>query len=238
MDEKRFNELYNRAYSREYTVFSDFLDMNEQSILEKMHLPHKSFGGYDMAERAVAGFGEETDDSDFPITCLCIEPVRQKFADALTHRDFLGSLMNLGIKRELLGDIIVEGNCGYLFCLNRIAPYIVDNLSRVKHTTVRVSTAESLPNIANEMPSQSQIIVSSARLDSVISAVYKLSRSESASLFNNEKVFVNSRLTEHGSHNLKEGDKVSVRGFGRFVYDGLIRKTKKDHLAVGVRIYR
>ena len=61
-----------------------------------------------MAERVVAGFGEDLNDEKFPIVCVCAKPLIQKFADELTHRDFLGALMNLGIKRELVGDIIVD----------------------------------------------------------------------------------------------------------------------------------
>lgn len=110
MLEKRFNELYNRANQNYYPVFSDFLNLEEQSVLAKSYLPCVLYGGYEGAERVVAGFGDNVCEQDFPIRCVEIKPVNKKFADKLSHRDFLGGLMNLGIKRELLGDIIIFEN--------------------------------------------------------------------------------------------------------------------------------
>ena len=113
----RLEDLARRAYERNYCTFSDFLNLEEASALQSLKLPteYVLFGGYDGAERCVAGFGDEVADSDFPIVCVEIAPLQQKFADKLNHRDFLGSLMNLGISRGTLGDIIVSSNVGYLF---------------------------------------------------------------------------------------------------------------------------
>lgn len=237
MDEKRFNELYNRAYTKSYKVFSEFLNLEEQSILANAYLPFITYGGYDMAERIVAGFGEDIEKTDFPICCLIISPVMQKFADKLTHRDFLGALMNLGIKREMLGDIIITDNCGYLFCLKPISGYIKDNLNRIKHTNVNVTETDSLPDNIIKKPEPSELVVSSRRLDVLVSAVYKLSRNEASRLFSAGKIFVNSRLTENTSYQIKDNDVISVRGFGRFTFSQQLRKTKKDRLVVEVSIY-
>lgn len=237
MDEKRFNELYNRAYTKSYKVFSEFLNLEEQSILANTYLPCSTYGGYDMAERIVAGFGEEIEHTDFPIRCLIISPVMQKFADRLTHRDFLGALMNLGIKRELLGDIIIDNNCGYLFCLAHISEYIKDNLSRIKHTNVNVTQTDSLPDNLIKAPEPKELIVSSLRLDVLVSAVYKLSRNETSKLFSAGKIFVNSKLCENTSYQIKEKDIISVRGYGRFVFSIQLRNTKKDRLVVEIFIY-
>ena len=79
------------------------------------------FGGTEASERAVVRFGDPEAfgyEEDFPIDILAIVPLADKFADDLTHRDFLGALMSLGIERSLLGDIIVTGKKAYLFCLN------------------------------------------------------------------------------------------------------------------------
>lgn len=238
MDSKRFNELYDRAYERYCKVFSEFLNIEEQSILKGTHLPCVTFGGYDMAQRVVAGFGEGLENDDFPIVCLYISPAAKKFADKLTHRDYLGALMNLGIKREMLGDIVIDNNSGYLFCLEQIKNYIIDNLSRVKHTAVSVKETASLPDCICCEPEDTEYIVSSLRLDVLISAVFKLSRKESARLFEAGKVFVNSRQIVNTSYILKENDVISVRGFGRFIFTSTLRATKKDRLAVNVKIYK
>lgn len=235
---KRLKELYNRAYMNSYSVFSDFLNMEEQSVLASLNLPCVTYGGYDMAERVVAGFGDYIDEYSFPIKCICISSVSQKFADKLTHRDFLGSLMNLGIKRELLGDIVIKDNCGYLLCLEQISDYIVENLTRIKHTSVKAQVLDSIPELLNIEPDETNIIVSSRRADVLIAAVYKLSRSEASRLFQSGKVFINSKQTENTSYSLKDNDIVSVRGFGRFAMSSDIRTTKKDRLVVSIKIYR
>lgn len=235
MIEKRFNELYDRAFDRKCREFSDFLNLEEQSVLKEMYLPCTTYGGYGSAERVAAGFGEDVTNDDFPISCLKISPVSQKFADALTHRDFLGALMNLGIKREMLGDIVVENNCGYLFCLEQIKDYILKNLTKVKHTSVSVTPAESLPEDFGSSFEEKELVVSSRRADVLVSAVYKLSRKETSKLFDTDKVFVNSRKIQSTSYNVKENDIVSVRGFGRFVFVSELHKTKKDRLVVSVQ---
>lgn len=237
MDEKRFNELYGRAYEKGYKIFSEFLNLEEQSILADSLLPCKKYGGYETAERVVASFGENIKSSDFPIKCLVISPVSKKFADSLSHRDFLGGLMNLGIKREMLGDIIVYDNCGYLLCLEQISDYIINNLTRVRHTNVDVKEIEALPENIIKEPEPVELVVSSLRLDVLVSAVYKLSRNNTSKLFSAGKIFVNSRLTENTSYQIKENDIISVRGFGRFTFLKQLRTTKKDKVVIEVKKY-
>jgi len=234
---KRFEELYNRSYMQNYNTFTTFLNLEEQSILKQLNLPCSFFGGYDTAERIVAGFGEDLCNEEFPVQCLCISPVSEKFADKLTHRDFLGSLMNLGIKREMLGDIVISDKCAYLFCLEQISDYICENLIRVKHTSVKVCTCTSLPENALPEPEPVQIIVASLRIDAAVCKVFKLSRSEGSQLFLTGRVFVNSRQMNSQSHILSENDIVSVRGFGRFVFVKETGKTKKNNTVIEILKY-
>ena len=236
--EKRLSELYRRAYERGYNTFSDFLNMDEQSTAVNLNLPCCTFGGYESAERVVIGFGENIERADFPIRCIKIEPLQQKFADKLSHRDFLGSLMNLGINRSTLGDIIINENSGYLFCLESIGDYIIDNLSRVKHTSVKCEKISALDEDKIKEPEEKEIIVSSLRADAVISSVYKLSRNETAELFNKELVFINSRAVKKPSAFLKENDVISVRHKGRFIFAQELRKTKKDRTVIEIRLYK
>lgn len=237
MTEKRFNELYNRSYEKGYICYTEFLNLNEQSILESTYLPNVKYGGYPMAERVVAAFGSDISVEDFPISLLEISPSMQKFADKLTHRDFLGGLMNLGIKRELLGDIVICDNKGYLFCLAHISDFIINNLTRLKHTSVIVSRAKALPDIALKEPDSIEIIVPSLRADAIISAVCKLSRNESAKLFSQDKVFINAKALNNSSYQLKDGDILSVRGFGRIKFITQLRLTKKDRIVAEIKRY-
>lgn len=240
--QKRFQELADRSNGKGYAIYSDFLGLAEISELSVMRfsVPTTLWGGYDDAERCVACFGDReyfTDNSDYPIDCICIKPVNQKFADNLTHRDFLGSLMGLGIRREVIGDIIISDNCGYLFCLDTITDYIIRNLTQVRHTTVECNVTERIPQNALPQPENSEIIVSSERLDVIVATIYKMSRSQVLPLFHTEKVFVNGAVKTSPSVIIKNGDKVSVRGFGRFIYKGVLRHTKKERLVISVDVF-
>lgn len=238
IEAKHFADLGRRAECSGRTVFSDFLGLAELSELKNMKLfpkPH-FWGGFSGAERVVAAFGECEND-DFPICIVAVCPVNRKFADELSHRDFLGSLMALGIKRDVIGDIIVSENCGYVFCLENIAEYITENLKDVKHTTVKCEICRELPSVAIPVPESAEYIVSSLRLDVLVSAVFKLSRSSAAELFAKEKVFVNGVL-KNASYTVSHGDSITVRGFGKFIFNEELRKTKKDRKVIEVSIYK
>lgn len=240
--QKRFCELADRSNAKGYVVYSDFLGLAEISEYYSMVFPVPTtlWGGYEDAERCVVCFGDREyfpNNSDFPINCICIKPVNQKFADNLTHRDFLGSLMGLGIRREMLGDIVISENCGYLFCLETITGYIIENLTQVRHTTVECSVTDKIPQNALPQPENNEIIVSSERLDVIVASIYKMSRSQVLPLFHTEKVFVNGAVKTSPSTMVKNGDKISVRGFGRFIYKGVLRRTKKDRLVISVEVF-
>lgn len=74
-----------------------------------------AYGGFDGAERVMVAFGPAPEPADYPITCLHIAPKQEKFAEELTHRDYLGTLMGLGLERRVLGDILPCGKGAYLF---------------------------------------------------------------------------------------------------------------------------
>lgn len=238
---KRFLELSARSEMRGIYVYTDFLNLNEQSLLLSAVKRNVTlFGGHENAERNIAIFGNSEEfgyEYAPPVKCLKAEPLNKKFSDELSHRDFLGSLMNLGIKRETLGDIIINENTSYIFCLETVAEYLCDNLTKVKHTNVKCTLCEELPEETEKEPEERIVHAASERLDAVTGAVYNLSRSESALLITSKKVFVNSKLCENTSYGLKPGDIVSVRGFGRYVYSENAGKTKKDRLKARILIY-
>ena len=239
LTKKRLTELSHRAFEKGYTTFSDFLNLEEISLLKSLHTEseYNLYGGYDNADRCVDSFGE-CEEYQYPISCIKIEPANQKFADELSHRDFLGALMNLGINRSTLGDIIVTNNTGYLFCLNSIKEYILQNLDRIKHTTVRCTESVLPAEIAEKKPEPVELTVSSQRVDIIVAAVFKLSRNTVTQLVNQEKVFINSKIAYKESLTLKSGDIVSVRGKGKFIFDGEIRQTKKNKSVIGIRLYK
>jgi RNA-binding protein YlmH len=235
---KRFIELANKSYNQGIYTFTEFVGLNELNILKECELDIRhagitEYGGTSDCERVMIRFGKEDEFGyveDFPIVCICVKPLIQKFADHLTHRDFLGALMNLGIVREKLGDIVIHENEGYIFCVDKIAPYIMENLTRVKHTSVSLSIEDNCEKISklykDDYKSQ-VIVVSSKRLDAIIAKTYKMSRNISMNLFTSGKVYVNGRLCVNGSQLIKEGDVVSVRGKGRIKFLGEECENKK-----------
>lgn len=127
-------------------------------------------GGYDTAERKMIIFLPYEDfPYNQPYDIIRIKPANPRFAESLTHRDYLGSLMGLGITRDKLGDVVLDDGCAYVFADANISDYIISGLCQVKHTTVTASTVDKLD--FNYTPAFEEIkgTVASLRLDSVIS---------------------------------------------------------------------
>lgn len=242
---KRYMELANKSYNQGIYTFTEFLGLNELSIIKEIepdirYVGTTIYGGTSDCERVMVRFGSEEELGyvvDFPIVCLVIKPLMQKFADNLTHRDFLGALMNLGIVRDKLGDIVIHENEGYVFCVESIADYIIDNLTRIKHTSVSVAIEDNMDKIASLYTDdyKSQIIiVDSKRIDAIIAKTYKISRNISVNLFAAGKVYVNGKLCTSNSKLIKEGDIISVRGKGRIKYMGNESVNKKGRLRLEI----
>lgn len=239
---KRFIELAERALGQGFWTETEFLGLAEQDVLARtrLPLPVSLHAGHPDGERKIAAFGSETlcgCPYEAPIACVEIAPRGPKFAEDLSHRDFLGALMGLGIRRETLGDICIVENRAYVFCLENIAPYIESSLSEVRRTAVRCARAEA-PAALVQPPQAASFAVASARLDVLIGAAYRLSRGASRALVEEGRVFVNGRLVQNAAHSPAPGSAVSVRGKGRFVYEGVERETKKGRLRVLLRVFR
>jgi RNA-binding protein YlmH len=169
--------------------------------------------------------------------CIHIQPKNGKFADALTHRDFLGALMHLGIERGTLGDIQVKDKDGYLFCLERVADFICTGLDKVRHTTIKCEVVSPDVQIPEEEPLTEEYLVASERIDGVIAKVCGLSRGDVMKLFVAGRIYLNGRLNENHAKQLQIGDVVNARGFGKFIYEGQVRESKKGKLYVQVKRY-
>ena len=242
---KRLEELANRSYANQQYLFTGFLSAAELDIYYQMEheLSYASavlFGGTNDCERVMLRFGSEAlcgYEESFPIACVAIVPLLEKFGEVLSHRDYLGALMNLGIERSTLGDIIIEGKHAFLFCTEQMAPYILENLDKIKHTNVQCSLAKEIPKSTVVQVERKIVQVGAMRADSIIAKVYRLSRSESLNLFRAKKVFVNGRQTENNSGSLKPEDKVTVRGYGRFCCVNIVGESKKGKLNVEVDVY-
>lgn len=241
---KRYMELSNLAYQRGIPMYTDFLNLNELNILhttpkELLPVSYSTFGGYEFSERQMAAFLPDAFSAcvDYPFEIIKFRPVHLKFAEELTHRDYLGALMNLGIERSKLGDIIIQNGEAFLFAHRALAPYITENLGKVRHTIV---VAEIIDGIHFSYEPQFEEIkgtVASVRLDALLSIAFNTSRSKLTALIEAGRVFVNGKLVTSNGYRLKEDDIISVRQMGRFRYKGILSETKKGRCYVMIHKY-
>lgn len=241
---KRLMDLARTAYNKNINTYTDFLTLHDISIFHsiKPELPnvnHELFGGFETAERKILCFCGDSSVKAFSdyIACIKILPNNKKFSDEFSHRDFLGSIMNLGIERGKIGDILVKEKEGFVYCESRIGNFLADNLEKIKHTKVNCEVIYGdLPDFPPDFK-EIRGSIASPRLDAVIALAFQSSRSSVLSLIAGGKVYVDGRLTESNSYQLKENETVSVRGYGKFIYKGLENQTKKGRYYVSLLKY-
>ena len=241
----RFCELAEGCYTHGRYTYTPFLSLAEQDVFHRAsrdfsYVPTTLFGGAEGCERVMARFGDEETlgypPPPFPIACLGIILPEKKFTEPISHRDCLGALLNLGIKRECLGDIFLSDTGIYLFAEEKIASYLCENLTRVRHTAV--SLAPCLPPKSVFAKTEERTVtVSSLRADGVIAHALSLSRADSEALFAARRVFSNGLLLDNGAKPLCEGDLITVRGHGRFRFLAVNGQTRKGKLALSLAFY-
>ena len=213
--------------------FTSFLSEGEQAglpaLCTRCGCTPLLWGGTAQAERCVLGL--------FPFTAFHAA-IPHGFT--LTHRDFLGALLALGIKREVVGDILIEEENAYFFVLDAAAPLVETELGLVGRVGVSVRTcgAEEIEaaGIRQKFEERSAS-VASMRLDAVLSAAAHLSRQEAARLVGMGLVAVNGEVRQKAAVTVQDGDKLSVRGRGKFRIEADGSATRKGRLVVRVKRY-
>ena len=245
----RIRELDRQCYERDIIRATDFLDLREQSIFHSLEgelssSSHVLFGGHEDADRAMAFFLPSYMDAEYIgdyaaelMRLIKAEPINGRFTEELSHRDYLGALMNLGIERSKLGDILTEGGSACIFASSDIADYICDQLFRVRHTSVSCRIVELLACDIHPRFSELRINVASERADAVIAAVFRLPRETASSLIASGGAFMDGRELRKPSALLREGSRISVRGHGKFIYLGMENMTRKGRLYVDIKKY-
>lgn len=242
---RRFVELARRAYNSGIFTFTDFLGLAEQAAFAEVSreifgIEYVKFGGAEGAERVMIRFGSESDlgySMPFPISLIKVEPLSQKYAEKLSHRDFLGAIMNLGIERDTMGDIVIIDNVGYIFVKEDMATYIADSLTKVRRTDVKSEVTETLPDGQLYRTERRNVQANGERLDALVAKVFSLSREEAQSLFKKRLVFADGRQIDSTSYIPKPNEKISVRGHGRFIYVGPQSLTRKGKINIAVDVY-
>lgn len=240
---KRFLDLSRMADRRGIVTFSNFLNLNELNMFHQIKADlvtaYQLSGGYEFAERQMIAFIPDAlyYEWQFPIVCLHFFPSYPKFAEELNHRDVLGALMNLGIERSRIGDIKLDGQNYYIFCEEGIAEYLLSSLGQIRHTMVTGEQIESKNYQIEQKFETMDGIVASNRLDNIVSFVTAKSRSQSVILIQSQKVFVNQKIVSSNAYDCKDGDVISIRGFGKFIYEGNSGETRKGRMKIKIKKY-
>lgn len=242
---RKIMDTANRAYSQNIYCYTNFLSISELSTYHSMQkelsfINSQTFGGSPASERQVIQFGSAAEfgyEDTFPIDTLCVTPLVPKFAENLNHRDYLGAILNLGIDRSLIGDIVIKEHTAYIFCINHISDFVIENLIKIKHTNVKCSICTlQIDDIAPTLTDM-EIIAASPRIDAVVAALTGLSRSKVIELFTSGKIYVNSLCCQNYSAQLKAGDILVVRGLGKFIYEGNGNETRKGRVYIRLKKY-
>lgn len=230
----------NALRSRKYRV-SEFLDPYGYSIAETIaahyeRLSLQGDGGYSGAERVRVVFV----DTDFPgkvdfgLVALAVRWDERYYE--IAHRDILGALMSLGVKRELFGDIIAKNNGCQIIVDSTIANFIVQNLLKIASASVEVSVIElSAIEPREEKMKEIRSTVASLRLDTVAAVGFGTSRTKMTSEIEADKVKVNWQQAKSASQSINAGDIISMRGRGRVEVCEIIGQTRKGRISLLLR---
>ena len=237
----QLNDGIDLCLTRQKPYFMPFMSERKQAVLfselKKAYFDnYLFFGGYGNSERKMLGlFFDEPCEDCFPISAV---EFSFRKCDKLTHRDFLGALMSLGIERETVGDILVEDGLAVVFVKTELSDYIMSQISKVGRVGIKVSCADLSKLPQGRGFEEKTYIVSSLRLDNIVAAVCRLSREKTRTVIMADSVCVNFEETKNVSLNLKEDDVFTIRGKGKFVLKSILGTTGKGRIRISVIHYK
>ncbi len=237
----RLSDIVKRCERDGVCCFSNFLDEKQCAEAERwcQHnagaLTHMLYGGFPDAKRRILAvfpdYYENYITESFPIKCLTFTFRRE---DRLTHRDFLGTFMGMRLKREVIGDIIVDDGIAQVFVTDIAAKLITATVSKIGKTGVRgyddrpfqLEVKQEFRNISGT--------VASMRLDCVVGLAAGVSRENAAKLIRSERVDINHLTASSVSQEIHAGDVLSIRGCGRFILSDIKGSTKKGRIHINL----
>ena len=243
--DKRLNELALRAQHTGRVCATRFLEPSTlvavNAAASRAGVKVALWGGYEGAERCVAAFyaGDPPEAGDWPVVALRLQ-WNAKFANP-GHRDLLGAMMGLGIEREMTGDIAMgtyrDAPCAYMFALEEVADYIAANLDSAGRASLKVSVATETPQLIPPEGESLRLTVQQQRLDAVLAAACRLSRSEAQRLIAAGLVKLNHVPQLRPDARLSEGDLISARGYGRVKVTAFQGESRRGRQVVQVFCY-
>lgn len=220
---------------------TNFLDLRQQSLVasiqKQFSVKHQFWGGYEDAERKLLVFLPEY--LDFPEDSdLCLLEVSHHHPSPLTHRDYLGSVLALGIRRDKLGDILVFEQGCQIILLKELADFLLANYHQAGRTPLETQV-KPLSEII--LPQQKTKLltdtVASLRLDAVASSAFGISRALAVKYIESGKAFVNNQEVCKPDKLLSPTDKITIRGYGKAVLKSISGTSKKGRLFIQLEVY-
>lgn len=233
---KRAYDLAERCERNSCVTNTGFLTPAEQYELCSMKAVF--FGGNVDCERKIAFFLPfYIDESDFDVFEYIDVLKIQSYFGVPSHRDYMGAILGLGIKREWVGDIIVSGDCAYVFCMKSVSSSILE-MERAGRTTVKVSMidASQLP-LRDRKTKLLTFTVKSLRLDAVTGDVFGISRTTAAAAIKEGLVSLNYNVCLKSDAQVNEGDIISLKGKGKGIISEIGGKSRKDRLFVSAELF-
>lgn len=227
--------------------FTDFLDLAQielaQNYINKLKIEnYMSYGGFEQAERKMFVIYPEKFNAMVVEKNLSsiVKIVRIQLPDDLkgkyNHRDYLGAVIKLGVKREKVGDIIVDNDGADIIVNKDIAQFLAENLgslTRFSKSKITIEEIEKLRTVEVKREER-DIIVSSLRMDNVISELARCSRNKALEIINTERVFVNFQCETKKTKQIKLGDMITIRGKGRFYIKELVGQSRSGRVIVKI----
>ena len=158
--------------------------------------------------------------------------------DKLEHREILGSVFSLGLDSSMFGDIVITNNHYYIYVLDEIKDYFINNLNLINKSNVKLENRELtiLENYKREYDPL-EIIVSSERIDTVISHLININRNKIKDLTKDKDIILNYGVVTNISKKLMNGDIFSIRKYGKYKYIGIKKTTKSGNLVIQIDKY-
>jgi RNA-binding protein YlmH len=222
-----------RDYRPYYTAF---LNLKQKTLVQNLLQEERDIsfsfcGGFLESERVVCAiYPDWLEEVSFPVVLLRI---LWKGKDMLTHRDFLGAIMNLGVARDRIGDIVITEGGSFLATMQGIAPYLQNNLFTVGRCSVQSVEVGDFCHI--QAPKKFMTMwdtIASPRLDCVVGALLNCSRSDAQKLVGGQYVSVDWDTVDGFDFCVQENQVISIRGKGRYQINTIGPQTKKGRLHI------
>lgn len=247
----KLNDKVRLCKTRNKIVNTEFLNMYQENAMRKEieHIKEKNYiftGGYENAESKILIFYPDKLTEEIARNSIndIIKAIKITLPTAqrgkYQHKDYLGTVMQFGITRERIGDIIVYEDCAYIVVLAENAQYVRDSLlvtTKFKKSKIDIIDINEIEAKLPEFE-EIKITVNSLRLDNFVAEIGKFSRNESSRLIESEQVSINCKTETRQSKILKEGDILIIRRKGKFIIDDVGNTNKKGKLVVIIKKYK